>query len=219
MGGGKMISNQPNEPLSMDKKSRKGIYQMFVKRPLDVLASGLLLIFLSPVFLGITIWIKEDSQGPVFFRQTRVGKDGVPFTILKFRSMRVDAPNVATAQFENPEAYITKSGRQLRKMSLDELPQLLNVFRGEMSFIGPRPLIPEEKTTLTLRHNNGAERVLPGITGLAQVSGRDEVSDEEKARYDGQYAQKITFLRDVRIVFKTASDVLAHRGIHEGKQR
>lgn len=213
-----MSSNQPNTHLSLGQKSDKGLYRMFVKRPLDILASGSLLIFLSPVFLGIAIWVKKDSKGPVFFRQTRVGKNGVHFTILKFRSMRVDAPNVATAEFENPETYITKSGRQLRKMSLDELPQLLNVFRGEMSFIGPRPLIPEEKTTLTLRHNNGAEQVLPGITGLAQVSGRDEVSDEEKARYDGQYAQQITFLRDVRILLKTASDVLVHRGVHEGKQ-
>ncbi len=131
--------------------------------------------------------------------------------------MKMGTPNVATAEFENPEDYITKSGRILRKLSLDELPQLFNVWKGDMSFVGPRPLIPDEKYVLQLRHRNGAERVLPGITGLAQVNGRDELKADEKAYWDGEYANKVDFLLDTKIFFKTFFDVLQSKGIHEGK--
>lgn len=192
-------------------------YSRFVKNGIDRIVSGIMLIVLFPLFLLISIWVKLDSKGPVFFRQIRIGKNSEPFTIYKFRSMRIDAPNVATAEFENPEDFITKSGKILRKTSLDELPQLLNVFKGEMSFIGPRPLIPSEKTVLHLRSKNGSDQILPGITGLAQVRGRDEVVAVKKACYDGFYAQNLNFGLDARIFLKTISDVLGHKGVHEGR--
>ena len=167
----------------------------------------------------LAVWIKLDSKGPILFKQQRVGKDGNLFTIYKFRSMSDDAPHqMATSEFSSAQSYITRSGRIMRKASLDELPQLFNVIKGEMSFIGPRPLIPKEKEVLELRHANGAEQVLPGITGLAQVRGRDEVTDIEKAGYDGEYAQNISFLHDIKIIFKTFCDVIQSRGIHDGNQ-
>lgn len=196
---------------------QQSIYARKVKRGLDWLLSSALIVSLSPLLGGIALWVKADSKGDVLFRQTRIGKDGTPFTIYKFRSMKMGTPNVATAEFENPEDYITKSGRILRKLSLDELPQLFNVWKGDMSFVGPRPLIPDEKYVLQLRHRNGAERVLPGITGLAQVNGRDELKADEKAYWDGEYANKVDFLLDTKIFFKTFFDVLQSKGIHEGK--
>lgn len=125
---------------------------------------------------------------------------------------------MATENFENPEDYITSIGKIIRKTSLDELPQLFNVLKGDMSIIGPRPLIPIEKKVLALRNQTGASRILPGITGLAQVHGRDEVSDENKAAYDGKYALNISMLLDISIFVKTIFDVLCSRGIHEGKK-
>lgn len=199
------------------KHRQQSIYARKVKRGLDWLLSSALIVSLSPLLGGIALWVKADSKGDVLFRQTRIGKDGTPFTIYKFRSMKMGTPNVATAEFENPEDYITKSGRILRKLSLDELPQLFNVWKGDMSFVGPRPLIPDEKYVLQLRHRNGAERVLPGITGLAQVNGRDELKADEKAYWDGEYANKVDFLLDTKIFFKTFFDVLQSKGIHEGK--
>ena len=196
---------------------QQSIYARKVKRGLDWLLSSALIVSLSPLLGGIALWVKADSKGDVLFRQTRIGKDGTPFTIYKFRSMKMGTPNVATAEFENPEDYITKSGRILRKLSLDELPQLFNVWKGDMSFVGPRPLIPDEKYVLQLRHRNGAERVLPGITGLAQVNGRDELKADEKAYWDGEYANKVDFLLDTKIFFKTFFDVLQSKEIHEGK--
>lgn len=193
-------------------------YSRFVKNGIDRIVSGIMLIVLSPLFLLISIWVKLDSKGPVFFRQIRIGKNSEPFTIYKFRTMRIDAPNIATSEFENPEDFITKSGKILRKTSLDELPQLLNVFKGEMSFIGPRPLIPSEKMVLNLRTKNGSDKILPGITGLAQVRGRDEVSNSEKALIDGLYSKKISFKVDTKILLKTVFDVTQGRGIHEGKK-
>lgn len=163
-------------------KARKSqFYPRYIKRGIDLIISFLLLVILWPLFLILAGWIKLDSSGPVFFRQERMGKNGQPFKIYKFRTMYINAPQLATASFENPEKYITKVGKWLRKSSLDELPQLINVFKGEMSIIGPRPLILKEKKVLSLRHANGAEAVLPGITGLAQVRGRDLVTDEQKA--------------------------------------
>ena len=157
-------------------------YRDFFKRFFDVIFSLIAIILLAIPMIIIALLIKIDSpEEPVLFKQVRVGKNDVPFTILKFRSMSNDAPHqVATENFENPEKYITKVGKVLRKTSLDELPQLFNVLKGNMSVIGPRPLIPKETSVLAMRDEYGASRILPGITGLAQVHGRDEVTVENK---------------------------------------
>lgn len=195
-------------------------YRDFFKRILDIVLSSMALIVFAIPMLAIAIFIKIDSkEDPILFKQVRMGKNDVPFQIYKFRTMRTDAPHqMATEKFENPEAYITKIGEKLRKSSLDELPQLLNVLKGDMSIIGPRPLIPKEKMVLAWRDEYGAEKVLPGITGLAQVNGRDELIGKEKAKYDAEYANSISFLLDLKILVKTVSDVVRSRGIHEGKK-
>lgn len=195
------------------------IYRTTIKRIFDAFFGVLLLICLSPLMLVLAIWIKLDSKGPVLFKQERVGRNGKRFTIYKFRSMSDDAPHqMATSEFDTALSYITRSGQLMRKTSLDELPQLVNVVKGEMSFIGPRPLIPKEEKVLRLRHANGADGVAPGITGLAQVRGRDEVTDVQKANYDGEYANNISFVGDFAILVKTFTDVLQSRGVHDGKE-
>ena len=194
------------------------IYQTTIKRILDAFFGVLLLIGLLPLMLVLAIWIKLDSKGPVLFKQERVGRNGKRFTIYKFRSMSDDAPHqMATSEFDTALSYITRSGQLMRKTSLDELPQLVNVVKGEMSFIGPRPLIPKEEKVLRLRHANGAESLAPGITGLAQVRGRDEVTDTQKADYDGEYASNVTLRGDFSILVETVLAVLARRGVHDGK--
>lgn len=194
------------------------IYQTTIKRILDAFFGVLLLICLLPLMLVLAIWIKLDSKGPVLFKQERVGRNGKRFTIYKFRSMSDDAPHqMATSEFDTALSYITRSGQLMRKTSLDELPQLVNVVKGEMSFIGPRPLIPKEEKVLRLRHANGAESLAPGITGLAQVRGRDEVTDTQKADYDGEYASNVTLRGDFSILVETVLAVLARRGVHDGK--
>lgn len=193
------------------------VYRTTVKRILDAFFGVLLLICLSPLMLVLAIWIKLDSKGPVLFKQERVGRNGEPFTIYKFRSMSDDAPHqIATSEFGSALSYITRSGRIMRKLSLDELPQLFNVIKGEMSFIGPRPLTAKEEYVLQLRRANGAEDITPGITGLAQVRGRDEVTDDQKAAYDGEYAKDLSFKEDCSILFKTVADVVQSRGVHDG---
>lgn len=194
-------------------------YRDFFKRGFDIFLSLIALIIFAIPMLIIALWIKVDSpHEKVLFKQERIGIDNVPFTILKFRSMRDDAPHqMATENFENPEMYITRVGKILRKTSLDELPQLLNVLKGDMSIVGPRPLIPKEKYVLKLRDEYGANKILPGITGLAQVHGRDQVTDENKASYDGKYALNVSLLLDASIILKTVSDVVRSRGVREGK--
>lgn len=194
-------------------------YRDFFKRVCDVVFSLVAIIVSVLPMLVIALLIKTDSpKEPILFKQTRIGKDNVPFTILKFRSMSKDAPHqMATENFENPEAYITPVGKVIRKTSLDELPQLFNVLKGDMSLIGPRPLIPTEKDVLAMRDEVGASKILPGITGLAQVHGRDEITDENKASYDGKYALNISLFLDLSIFYKTVFDVIHSRGVHEGK--
>ena len=194
-------------------------YRDFFKRGFDIFFSLIAIIILAIPMMIIALWIKVDSpHEKVLFKQERIGIDNVPFTILKFRSMRDDAPHqMATENFENPEMYITRVGKILRKTSLDELPQLLNVLKGDMSIVGPRPLIPKEKYVLKLRDEYGANKILPGITGLAQVHGRDQVTDENKASYDGKYALNVSLLLDASIIMKTVSDVVRSRGVREGK--
>lgn len=194
-------------------------YRDFFKRGFDIFFSLVAIIILAIPMMIIALWIKIDSpHEKVLFKQERIGINNVPFTILKFRSMRDDAPHqMATENFENPEVYITRVGKILRKTSLDELPQLLNVLKGDMSIVGPRPLIPKEKYVLKLRDEYGANKILPGITGLAQVHGRDQVTDENKASYDGKYALNVSLLLDASIIMKTVSDVVRSRGVREGK--
>ena len=195
-------------------------YRDFFKRGFDIFFSLIAIIILAIPMMIIALWIKVDSpHEKVLFKQERIGINNVPFTILKFRSMRDDAPHqMATENFENPEVYITRVGKVLRKTSLDELPQLLNVLKGDMSIVGPRPLIPKEKYVLKLRDEYGANKILPGITGLAQVHGRDQVTDENKASYDGKYALNVSLLLDASIILKTVSDVARSRGVREGKK-
>ncbi len=194
-------------------------YRDGCKRFLDFVFSLIGIVVLAVPMLIVAIVIKVDSpKEQILFRQKRVGKNNHEFTIYKFRSMRQDAPHeMATKNFENPEAYITPVGKFIRKASLDELPQLFNVFMGEMSIVGPRPLIPNEGKVLELREEYGANKILPGITGLAQVHGRDEITDENKAAYDGKYALNVSWLLDLSIIFKTILDVIHSRGVREGK--
>ena len=194
-------------------------YRDVYKRIFDFVFSLIGIVALAVPMLIVAIVIKIDSpKEQILFRQKRVGKNDREFTMYKFRSMRQDAPHeMATKNFENPEAYITPVGKFIRKASLDELPQLFNVLKGDMSLIGPRPLITSEKDVLALRDKYGASRILPGITGLAQIHGRDEITNKNKASYDGKYTLNISLLLDLSIFFKTVLDVIHGRGVHEGK--
>ncbi|MBB5182904.1 sugar transferase [Catenisphaera adipataccumulans] len=194
------------------------MYQKFIKRFLDFILSLLGIVILSPLLLIIALLIKLTSPGPVFFRQERTGKDNVPFRIFKFRTMRIDTPkDVPTHLLENPDQYITKIGKFLRRTSLDELPQLFNILCGDMAVVGPRPSLLNQYDLNALRDQNGASSVRPGLTGLAQISGRDELPIPVKARLDGEYARHITFKEDVRIFFGTIGSVANEEGIQEGK--
>ena len=192
------------------------LYKNVIKRILDISVSLVALIVLLIPFLLIALLIKFDSKGPVFFKQVRMGKYDVPFDILKFRSMYETAPHqMSPSQLDNPSQHVTTIGKFLRKTSLDEWPKLINVIKGDMSIVGPRPLILSEKNVLNLRTRNGASKVLPGITGLAQVNGRDELPDDEKAQFDNYYAANISLSLDFKIIMKTFIDVLDERGIKE----
>lgn len=192
------------------------MYKYF-KRILDFLISLVALIILSPIFLIIAIWIKKNSPGPVFFKQKRVGKNKALFEIYKFRSMRTDTPaDMPTHLLNDPEAFITKSGHFLRKTSLDELPQLINIVKGEMAIIGPRPALWNQYDLIEERDKYGANDVRPGLTGWAQINGRDELEIPIKAKLDGDYVQNISFSFDVKCFFGTISSVLRSDGVVEG---
>lgn len=194
------------------------MYQNYIKRGIDCILSLIGLIILSPILLIIAVIIKLTSPGPVLFRQERMGKDNKHFRIMKFRTMRIDTPkDCPTHMLENPDQYITKIGHILRKTSLDELPQLWNIFVGDMAVIGPRPSLPNQYDLNALRDQNGASKVRPGLTGLAQISGRDELEISVKAALDGEYVKKISFLTDVRLFFATFISVLRSDGVKEGK--
>ena len=193
------------------------MYKRFGKRALDLLLSGLGLIVLSPLFLIISIAIKAEDPGPVFFRQKRVGIHKTYFNIVKFRSMRQDTPHdMPTHLLNDPQRWITKTGRFLRKTSLDELPQIAQIFTGKMSVIGPRPALWNQYDLIAQRDQYGANDVTPGLTGWAQVNGRDELEIEEKARLDGEYAQNISFGMDMKIFWMTVKNVLRGSGVVEG---
>lgn len=189
----------------------------FFKRLLDIVLSLVALLALAPLLLVLALLVKLDSPGPALFKQKRVGRGEKLFDIYKFRSMYTSAPSdVATSELQNAQSHITRVGRVLRKTSLDELPQLFNVLKGEMSLIGPRPLVPNEKDIHELRREKGAYRVRPGITGWAQVNGRDCVLPVDKARLDGYYADHMSFGLDVKIIFFSVICVLTARGVREG---
>ena len=174
-------------------------------------------IVLALPMLAIAVWIKLDSPGPVFFRQRRVGAHKTHFNILKFRTMRGDTPHdVPTHLLKNADSYITKSGAFLRKTSLDELPQIYNILVGEMAIIGPRPALYNQYDLIAARDAVHANDIRPGLTGLAQINGRDELPIDVKARYDGEYAADITFLNDAKIFLHSITYVFQRRGVVEG---
>jgi O-antigen biosynthesis protein WbqP len=196
------------------------VYRKFGKRIFDIILSGLAIALLSPLFAVLALWIKLDSEGPVLFRQRRFGIHRTQFEILKFRTMRVDAPHdVPTHLMTEPDRWITRAGRVLRRMSLDELPQLFQIFTGKMSLVGPRPALWNETKLVKEREAVGANDVLPGLTGLAQVNGRDIISRAQKVRYDGIYAQNLSFSMDVKCLFMTVKVVLSGRGNRDVEPR
>ncbi len=193
------------------------MYRTFFKRLLDIILSGCAIVILSPLLLIIAVAIKIDDPGPVLFRQKRVGIHKTHFSIMKFRTMKMDTPkDTPTHLLENPEQYITKVGKFLRKSSLDELPQIFQIFTGKMSIIGPRPALWNQFDLIAERDKYGANDVRPGLTGWAQINGRDELPIEVKARLDGEYVEKLSFLFDCKCFFGTIGAVLKHDGVVEG---
>ena len=193
------------------------MYQKFGKRFLDIVLSACGILVLAPVFALLAIAIKADDPGPVFFRQKRVGIHKSHFQIMKFRTMKMDAPrDVPTHLLENPEACITRVGKILRKTSLDELPQIFQIFTGEMSIIGPRPALWNQFDLIEERDKYGANDIRPGLTGWAQINGRDELPITVKAKLDGEYVQKMSFLFDCKCFFGTIISVLKSDGVVEG---
>lgn len=191
-------------------------------KPIKRVIDYLMLILLSPIWvvvmLIVALLVKLTSKGPVLFKQKRVGKGCAFFTIYKFRTMRVDAPtDVPTHLLENPDAYITPIGSFLRITSLDELPQLFNIIKGDITMVGPRPALWNQDDLVAERQKYGANDILPGLTGWAQVNGRDTLTIEDKARYDGYYAQHMGLWLDMKIILLTVVTVLQRSGVQEGK--
>ena len=193
------------------------MYQKYGKRILDIILSGCGIVVLAPVYLILAIAIKVDDPGPVFFRQKRVGIHKTHFNIMKFRTMKMETPrDMPTHLLENPEQYITRVGRVLRKFSLDELPQIFQIFTGQMSIIGPRPALWNQFDLIEERDKYGANDVRPGLTGWAQINGRDELPIDVKARFDGEYVKNLSFGFDCKCFFGTIASVLKHEGVVEG---
>jgi O-antigen biosynthesis protein WbqP len=191
-----------------------------IKRLIDIGLSSIAIIVLSPILLIISLAIKLDSKGPVLFKQKRVGINKTHFNILKFRTMTIDTPkDTPTHLLANPVQYITRMGKFLRKTSLDELPQIWNIFIGEMSIIGPRPALWKQYDLIEERDKYGANDVIPGLTGWAQINGRDELPIEVKAMLDGEYVKRISFWMDFRCFFKTIIKVVKSDGIVEGSTK
>lgn len=193
------------------------MYSKYGKRTIDFILSFAGIIILSPLLIVLMVLIKVTSPGPIFFKQKRVGIHKSYFNILKFRTMRIDTPkDMPTHLLENPDQYITSVGKFLRKTSLDELPQLFNIFKGEMAIVGPRPALWNQYDLIELRDAYGANDVLPGLTGWAQVNGRDELEIDVKAKLDGEYCKNLSFLFDVKCFLMTIFSVLKHDGVVEG---
>lgn len=193
------------------------MYKHFFKRIIDILLSLIGIVILIPLWLILSIAIFVTDPGPIFFTQKRVGKNKKIFKILKFRTMKTSTPHdMPTHLLENPEQYITKVGKFLRKTSLDELPQIFNIFIGQMSIIGPRPALWNQDDLIAERDKYGANDVRPGLTGWAQINGRDELEIADKARLDGEYVERMSFLFDCKCFFGTIGSVLKHDGVVEG---
>lgn len=192
------------------------MYKHFFKRFIDIVLSFIGGIVLLPVFLIIAIAIVIDDPGPVFFRQKRVGKNKKLFWLHKFRSMKVKTPDIPTHLLENPEQYITRVGKFLRKTSLDELPQVYDILFGKMSIIGPRPALWNQDDLIAERDKYGANDIKPGLTGWAQINGRDELEIDVKAAFDGEYVEKMSFAFDCKCFFGTILSVLKSDGVVEG---
>ncbi len=193
------------------------IYKKYLKRLFDVTTCFMAVVILLPIFAIIAVAIKLNSKGPVLFFQKRVGKNKQHFNIAKFRTMYSDTPkDVPTHLLQNPQSMITSIGKILRKTSLDELPQLFNIIRGDMSVVGPRPALYNQYDLIEERDKYNVNELIPGLTGWAQVNGRDELPIPVKAELDGQYARKVTFVMDIKIILKTVLNVFTAHGISEG---
>lgn len=203
----------------MKQKYRPGGSYLILKRGFDITFSVVALALTLAPMLLIMLLIRRDSKGPALFRQKRIGRRGKPFICYKFRTMSETAPDsIATDDLADAEDYITRIGKLLRKTSLDELPQLFNILKGDMSLIGPRPLIPEETEVHKLRSNAGVYTLRPGLTGYAQVHGRDFVTPAEKAALDETYLHTVSLKTDLRIFFRSIFCVLLAKDIHEGRK-
>lgn len=187
-----------------------------MKRCFDLISSLVGIILFSPILLLLALIIKVTSPGPILFKQRRIGKDNQEFMIYKFRTMRIDTPNVATHLLKNPEQYITSIGKFMRKTSLDELPQLFNILKGEMSVVGPRPALYNQYDLIDMRTKVNVHTIKPGLTGLAQVSGRDELELDKKVYFDELYLNKQSFFYDLKLIFLTVVKVFKSEGIVEG---
>lgn len=187
-------------------------FQLFIKRCLDIFFSLILLILLTPLWIIIPILIKLDSPGRVIYTQKRVGINSGFFTIYKYRTMKEGTPDIPTDKVSNPTKLVTKVGSFLRRTSIDEIPQLINILKGQMSFIGPRPALYNQPGLISLRKEKGADIMRPGITGLAQVSGRDELQIPVKVKYDKKYIDNFSLINDFKILFITVRAVLTAKG-------
>lgn len=192
---------------------------LILKRIIDIVLSVITFIILLPFFVIFAIIIKIESKGLIIFKQERIGKNKKHFNIYKFRTMRTDTPkDMPTHMLKNPDMYITKFGKFMRKTSIDELPQIINIIKGQMSIIGPRPALWNQDDLIEERDKYNANSIRPGLTGWAQVNGRDELEIPIKAKYDGEYVEKMSFLFDIKIFLKTIIKVFRHDGVVEGKQ-
>ena len=199
---------------------RRNVYRFFVKRLLDILLSTIGIVVLFPVYILLAVAIKIDSPGPVFFKQTRIGIHKSHFVIIKFRTMKITAPKeTPTHLLENPESYVTNIGKFMRKTSLDELPQIFQIFSGKMSVIGLRPALWNQYDLIAERDIYDANDVRPGLTGWAQINGRDELAIGEKAKLDGEYVKRMSLIFDARCFLTTIRRVTERDGIAEGKAK
>lgn len=196
------------------------LYEIYIKRIIDIFLSIIGIIILSPIFIFFIILIYIDDPGPVIFSQKRIGKNKKYFNLHKFRSMKLNTPHdVPTHMLNNTNNYITKIGRFIRKNSIDELPQLFDILIGNMSIVGPRPALWNQDLLIAERDKYNANDIKPGLTGLAQISGRDTLSIEDKAKLDGEYVNKISFLFDIYCIIKTVINVIKHKDIVEGSKK
>ncbi|MFC6293462.1 lipid carrier--UDP-N-acetylgalactosaminyltransferase [Macrococcus epidermidis] len=184
-----------------------------MKRAFDITTSTIVFILFFPIFIVVSVLIKLDSPGPILFKQKRPGLNNKLFNIYKFRSMKVDTPNVSTDKLEGGKIYVTNVGKVIRKTSIDELPQLINIIKGDMSVVGPRPALFNQYELIEKRTERGIHKIRPGLTGYAQVMGRDDLNDDEKVKYDEYYVKHQSFLFDLKIIFMTILKIFKSEGV------